>query len=170
MQRQGGLDNAHRMKILEEGMKFNATTVPPEDAQFLMTRQFQVEEIARLYGVPLHMLQSQSKTTSWGSGIAQMSQGFVTYTVAPWLVKWEQELDRKLLTEAEIKDGFYIKHNVGALLRGDPATRADYYTKARNAQTGWMTRNEVRALEDLNPDNEKEAPTDGNVPKFPVAR
>jgi HK97 family phage portal protein len=158
---QGGLSNAHRVKVLEEGMKFNATTIAPEDSQFLLTRSFQVEEIARLYGVPLHMLQSQAKSTSWGSGIAQMSLGFLIYTIAPWLVRWEQELERKLLTEAELDGGFYLKFNVNALLRADAATRASFYAAALNKATGWLARDEVRALEDLNPDgieNEAAAP------------
>jgi HK97 family phage portal protein len=149
---QGGLSNAHRMKILEEGMKFNPTTISPEDSQFLMTRTFQVEEIARIYKVPLHMLQSQAKSTSWGSGIAQMSLGFAIYTLGVWLVRWEQELTWKLLKPEEIAQGYYIKINVNALLRADAKTRADVYTKALNTSTGWMSRNEVRALEDLNPD------------------
>lgn len=162
MQAQGGLDNAHRMKILEEGMTFHQTTIPPEDAQFLMTRTFQVEEIARMFRVPLHMLQSQSKTTSWGSGISQMSLGFVRFTLEPWLIRWEQELSRKLLTEEERAAGFYIKHNVNALLRADAEGRSQFYARALDKAKGWMSRNEVRALEDLNPDDvENEDPTPG---------
>ena len=133
-------------------MKFNATTIAPEDSQFLMTRTFQVEEIGRLYGIPLHMLQSHAKSTSWGSGLAQMSLGFLIYTLAPWLTRWEQELTRKLFSEAEQDAGYYVRHNVNALLRSDPATRASYYTAALNMSTGWMVRDEVRALEDMNPD------------------
>ena len=161
MAAQGGLQNAHRVKILEEGMKFVPTTISPEDSQFLATRGFQVEEIARLYGVPLHMIQSQAKTTSWGSGVAQMSLGFLIYTLSPWLVRSEQELGRKLLTEEEITAGFFLKYNVNALLRADAKTRAEFYTKALSKATGWMGRTEVRALEDLNPDdieNEASAP------------
>lgn len=150
---QGGLKNAHRIKVLEEGMKFNATTITPEDSQFLLTRSFQVEEIARLYGIPLHMLQSQAKSTSWGSGIAQMSLGFLIYTLQPWLTRWEQELGRKLLTKGERADGFFIRFNVNALLRADAKTRADFYEKALDTAAGWMGRQEVRALEDLNPDD-----------------
>lgn len=167
MAQQGGIDNAHRIKILEEGMKFNATTIAPEDAQFLMTRTFQVEEIARLYGVPLHMLQSHSKTTSWGSGIAQMSLGFLIYTLEPWLVRWEQELGRKLFTEAEVADGYYLKHNVNALLRADAVSRARFYTAALNRATGWLARDEVRALEDMNPDGvENETATASEMAPF----
>lgn len=173
MSGQGGLDNAHRIKILEEGMKYVPTTIAPEDAQFLMTRAFQVEEIARLFGIPLHLLQSHSKTTSWGSGIAQMSLGFLIYTLEPWIVRWEQELARKLFTPMELSAGFYIKHNVNALLRADPQTRASFYTAALNKATGWMVRDEVRALEDLNPDGIENEPPSPQMPsaspRFPPA-
>lgn len=152
MEVQGGLTNAHRMKILEEGMKFSKTTIPPEEAQFLQSRAFQVQEIARMFRVPLFMLQDQSKDTAWGTGISQMMLGFLTFTLAPWLLRWEQELTYKLLTPQEITDGFYIKHEVKALLRGDAATRAAFYTAGLDPVKGWLNRNEVRALEDMNPD------------------
>jgi HK97 family phage portal protein len=166
MDAQGGIENAHRVKILEEGMKFNPTTVSPEDSQFLLTRTFQVEDIARFYGIPLHMLQSQAKTTSWGTGIAQMSLGFVIYTLLPWLIRWEQELARKLFTEQEIEEGFFLRFVVNALLRAAAIDRAKFYTAALNTSTGWMDRQEVRDLEDLNPDEiENTAPqTMGMVP------
>lgn len=151
---QGGLENAHRIKILEEGAKFHATTITPEDAQFLQTRQFQIEEIARLYRIPLFMLQSHAKDTSWGTGIGQMQLGFLQYTLAPWIIRWEQEMSFKLLSEKERADGLYIRHNVAGLLRGDSKSRSEYYTKALSPQSGWMGRNEVRALEDLNPEME----------------
>lgn len=169
MQAQGGLGNAHRIKILEEGMKFNATTIAPEDAQFLSTRGFQIEEIARIYGVPLHMLQQTSKTTSWGTGLTQMQLSFVMYSLGPWLVRWEQELDRKLFTDEEIAAGFFTRHNVNALLRADAAARARFYNSALDKARGWLARDEVRALEDLNPDdiaNEAAAPA---VPGFAPA-
>ena len=157
-QKQGGLTNAHRMKILEEGMKYTATTIAPEDAQFIESRSFQVEEIARLYRMPLFMLQSQSKTTAWGTGIAEMSLGFVRYTLAPWLIRWEQELALKLFTQEELDAGFFVRHNLDSLLRGDAKARSDQHTKALSPTTGWMDRNEVRALEDLNPEEVPEAP------------
>ncbi len=159
MQAQGGLENAHRMKVLEEGMTYHANTIAPEDSQFLASRTFSVEEIARLYRVPLHLLQSQSKTTSWGSGIAQMTLGFLQHTLAPWLARWEQALGARLFTEDERRAGYSIRHNVNALLRADPVQRAQFYTAALNPSTGWMSRNEVRALEDLNPDDVENAAT-----------
>ena len=160
---QGGLDNAHRIKVLEEGTKFVATTIAPEDAQFLQTRQFQIEEIARLYRVPLFMLQSQTKSTAWGTGLTEMAQGFFRFTMAPWLVRWEQEMVFKLLSEEQQKTGGYIKHNASGLLRGDPKARAAFYTAALNPQSGWMEKNEVRALEDLNPLEPDPAPPDATM-------
>lgn len=148
---QGGLDQAHRVKVLEEGMDYQPVTIPPEDAQFLKTREFQVEEIARLYRVPLFMLQSHSKDTSWGTGISEQSLGFLRYTINPWLTRWEQEVNFKLYTPAERQQGFFAKHDVSSLLRPDAKGRADFYTKALNPQTGWMKRDEVRKSEDLNP-------------------
>lgn len=148
---QSGLSNAHRVKILEEGMQFKNISIPPEDAQFIKTREFQTEEIARLYRIPLFMLQSHAKDTSWGTGIAEQSLGFLRYTLEPWLIRWEQEVNRKLFTDAERRAGMFFKHNVAGLLRPDPAGRAAFYTQALDPKTGWLLRDEVRELEDRNP-------------------
>ena len=148
---QSGLDNAHRPKVLEEGMSFTQTTIPPEDAQFLESRDFQVAEIARIYRVPLHMIQSVSGSTSWGSGIAEMSMGFVRFTLDPWMIPIEQEMNNKLFTEREREQGYYVKHDTTDMLRGDLDKRASYYTAALDPETGWLDRQEVRAKEDLNP-------------------
>jgi HK97 family phage portal protein len=145
---QGGLSNAHRVKVLEEGAKFVQTTIPPEDAQFLGSREFQIAEIARIYNVPLWMIQSHEKTTSWGSGIEQMGLGFVRYTLQPWLVRWEQEANRKLFTRQEREAGYFVKFNVSALERGDTSARINYY--ASGIQNGWLNRNEARAKEEMN--------------------
>lgn len=166
MAAQGGLRNAHRIKILEEGMEFKPTTIAPEDAQFLATRGFQIEEIARVYGVPLHMLQQTSKTTSWGSGIAQMSLAFLIYTISPWLIRWEQELARKLFTDDELDAGFFLRHNVNALLRADPMARAKFYNAALDKAKGWLVRNEVRTLEDYNPDDVQNETAPAMAPGF----
>lgn len=153
--KQGGLQNAHKIKILEEGAKFVQTTIPPEDAQFLGTREFQIAEIARLFGIPLHMLQSHEKVTSWGSGIEEMTLGFVIYTLAPWIARWEQELNRKLFLPSEQKR-FYVKFNLNALLRGDANSRAEYYGKG--IKDGWLLKNEAREKEDLDPLPEADKP------------
>lgn len=157
LQKQGGLDNAHRVKILEEGAKFVQTSIPPDDAQFLGSREFQIAEVARLYGVPLHMLQSHEKSTAWGSGLEEMTQGFLTFTLGTWLERWEQELNRKLLLPSEQQE-YFVKFNANALLRGTPATRAEFYTKAL-AGKAWMDVNEVRAKEDLKKLDERQLGT-----------
>ncbi len=97
-----------------------------------------------------------------------MSLGFLIYTLEPWIVRTEQELNRKLLTSEERAAGYYFKHNVNALLRADPQSRAQFYTAALSKATGWMQRDEVRALEDLNPDGiENESPAGGAASPFP---
>lgn len=145
-----GLSEAesHRIKVLEEGMKFVPTTISPEDSQFLATREFQIGEIARAFRVPLILLQSHSKDSSWGTGVEQVMIGFVVWTIAPWLVRWEEELNRKLLTEAELDAGYFFKFNTNALLRGDMKARAEFYRSGIEA--GWLTRQQAREFEDFN--------------------
>lgn len=148
-QSQGGLDQAHRVKVLEEGMKWIPTTIPPEDAQFLGTQEWTVAQVARMWGVPLFLLHSHEKATSWGSGLEQMSIAFVQYTLADWAVGAEQEMDAKLLTEAERAAGYYFKFNLTAYLRGDTAARMAMHKAS--IVDGWGNRNEARELEDRNP-------------------
>lgn len=147
--KQGGPDNAFKVKVLEEGMKFISTTIPPDDAQFLSSREFQVAEIARIYGVPLVLLQAMEKSTAWGSGIEQMMIGFVVWTLQPWIVRWEQELNRKLLSSADREAGLFVKFNLNALLRGDMKARGQFYRDLYGI--GAINPNEIRALEDMNP-------------------
>lgn len=149
IEKQGGLDNAHRVKVLEEGMKFISTTIPPEDAQFLGSREFQIAEVARIYDVPLILLQSHEKSTSWGTGIEQLMIGFITQTVQPWVEAWEQELNWKLFTEAERARGLYVKFNLKGLLRGDAASRAALY-KAM-FEVGGITPNQICRFEEIEP-------------------
>jgi len=143
-----GLTNSQRVAVLEEGVKWESIGIPPEDAQFLETRKFQVEEIARIYRVPLHLIQHMEKSTSWGSGIEELGQGLVTYTLQPWLVRWEQRIDSRLIPGGD-RGTRYAKHAVEGLLRGDSAKRAEFYS--RMIQIGVYSLNEVRALEDHNP-------------------
>lgn len=146
---QGGLDNAHRVKVLEEGMKFVTTTIPPEDAQFLGSREFQIAEIARIYDVPLVLLQSHEKSTSWGSGIEQLMIGFVRQTIDPWVDAWEQEMNWKLFTEEEQEKGYYVKFNMNAFLRGDMKARAAFYKELFSV--AGISPNMICALEDIEP-------------------
>ena len=141
-----GLSNAHRTKILEEGLDIATVGIPPNEAQFLETRKFQVQEIARLFRVPPHLLADLDRATF--SNIEHQSLSYVIHTLRPWLVRHEQAIYRDLLFVEERPD-YFVRYQVAGLLRGDTATRYAAYTSA--ITTGWMTRNEARDLEDLNP-------------------
>lgn len=144
--RHQGLSNANRLAILEEGMKYTKTGVPPEDAQFLETRRFQRTEIAAIFRVPPHMIGDLERATF--SNIEQQSLDFVTNTLGPWLVRIEQRLSMSLLTEVE-RTRYYAEFLVAGMLRGDIATRYESYVKGRN--WGWLSANDVRELENMNP-------------------
>lgn len=139
-----GSQNAGKVAILEEGMKYTPISIAPEQAQFLETRRFQINEIARIFRVPPHMVGDLEKLSF--SNIENMSREFVTYTLDPWVVRWEQAMHRALLSEGEKKD-FFFKFNVEGLLRGDYQSRMNGYATAR--QNGWMSANDIRRLEDL---------------------
>jgi HK97 family phage portal protein len=149
----GGLSQAHRLKILEEGMRYQSVGIPPDAAQFLETRKFQLTEIARIYRVPPHMLADLERATF--SNVEHLGQEFVTYTLQPWLVAHEQAIYRDLLDPSE-RVAHFARYNVGGLLRGDIATRYQAYNTGIVA--GFMTRNEARALEDWNPIDGLDAP------------
>jgi HK97 family phage portal protein len=140
----GSSNNAHKVAVLEEGMKFTPISMSNQEAQYLDLRRFQVEEIARLYRVPLHMIGDLSGATY--SNIEQQSLEFVTYTLNPWVVRWEQTVYRRLLTDEE-KKTYFVKFNVDGLLRGDYQSRMNGYATAR--QNGWMSANDIRELENL---------------------
>lgn len=142
-----GLDKSHKLMILEEGLKYHQITIPPDAAQFLETRKFQVTEIARIFRVPPHMLGDLERATF--SNVEHQGIEFVQYTMHPWLVRWEQSIRMKLLSQRERRAGFYAKFNVNGLLRGDFKSRYESYTQAIN--NGWMTPNQVRELEEMNP-------------------
>jgi phage portal protein BeeE len=125
-------------------MKFTPISMSNQEAQYLDLRRFQVEEIARLYRVPLHMIGDLSGATY--SNIEQQSLEFVTYTLNPWVVRWEQTVYRRLLTDEE-KKTYFVKFNVDGLLRGDYQSRMNGYATAR--QNGWMSANDIRELENL---------------------
>ena len=140
----GGSHNANKVAVLEEGMKYTPISISPEQAQFLETRKFQINEIARIFRVPPHMVGDLEKSSF--SNIEQQSLEFVKYTLEPWLVRWEQSMVRSLLTPGE-KQEYFIKFNVDGLLRGDYASRMSGYATAR--QNGWMSANDIRELENL---------------------
>ena len=140
-------EGQHRAAILEEGMDLTVLEVSPEDSQLLETRKFSREEIAQIFGIPPHLVGILDKATF--SNIEQQSLDFVLFHLTPWLVALEQTAERDLLSEAEREAGYYIKHQVDGLLRGDTATRVNAHRVA--VTTGWMNRNEVRELEELDP-------------------
>ena len=139
-----GTQNAGKVAILEEGMKYTPISIAPEQAQFLETRKFQINEIARIFRVPPHMVGDLEKSSF--SNIEQQSLEFVKYTLDPWVVRWEQSLSRALFTPEE-KKRYFFKFNVEGLLRGDYQSRMNGYATAR--QNGWMSANDIRELENL---------------------
>lgn len=141
-----GMLNAHKPMILEGGAKFNPITLNNKDSQFLEARRYQKEDIAMIFRVPLHMLNDLTKANY--NSLEQLSLGFVIYSLNPILVRIEQCMQRDLLTEQERADGYYIKHNLSALLRGDLATRFEVYDKA--VKGGIFTIDDCLALEDMN--------------------
>lgn len=143
-----GAGKAAQAAVIDQGLDFETIGFPPEDAQFLQTRQFQVSEIARIFRIPPHMLADVDRSTSWGSGIEQQEQGYVNHTLRPWSVRIEQQLHKDLLLGRE-RRSYIIEHLYEALLRGDIQARSEAYTKA--ITNGWLSRNEVREKENMNP-------------------
>ena len=140
----GGPNNAHKVAVLEEGMQYKAISLPPEDSQFLSTRQFGVNEICRIFRVPPHMVQDLSHATF--SNIEHQSIDFVVHTLTPWLVRWEQTIVKDLLLQEE-QDTIFPKFNVDGLLRGDYDSRMSGY--ATGVSNGFMSPNDVRRLENM---------------------
>ena len=140
----GGSSNANKVAVLEEGMKYTPISIAPNEAQFLETRKFQIDEIARIFRVPPHMVGDLDKSSF--SNIEQQSLEFVKYTLDPWVSRWEQAMVRALLS-AEEKKKYFFKFNVDGLLRGDYQGRMQGYATAR--QNGWMSANDIRELENL---------------------
>lgn len=141
-----GAKNANKVAILEEGIELEIVDNNPEKAQLDKLRAMQIEAAARIYRVPLFMIQNQTKDTSWGSGIEQQMLGFINLTMAPWFQQWTQAIARDLLTRESFNshEAIFI---VNALVRGDIQTRFNAYKLAER----WMTANEIREIEDMNP-------------------
>jgi HK97 family phage portal protein len=158
-------DKAGGTLILEEGADFQNLGMSAEDAQFVETMKLSRTDIAMFFGVPPHMLGDTEKSTSWGTGIEQQGIGFVTYTLEDWLTCWEDAFNTDLVRDDEQET--YVQFNRNALTRGDISTR--YQAYATGLQWGFISPNEVRALENLNPrddgDRYYEPPnTSGNTP------
>ncbi|HGN4479391.1 TPA: phage portal protein [Streptococcus pyogenes] len=146
-----GTNNSHKVAVLEEGMSYKTIGIPPNEAQFLETRKFQINEIARLYRIPPHMVGDLEKSSF--SNIEQQSLEFVKYTLDPWVVRFEQAFQKALLLPDE-KKNYFIKFNVDGLLRGDYQSRMNGYAIGR--QNGWLSTNDIRRLEDMNPLSKEE--------------
>lgn len=144
----GGLGNRYRIAFLEQGLKYHETMFSPEASQFIEGRKFQLEEVARILGIPLILLQSTEKATSWGTGIEQFMLAFLQFTIRPWLKRWEARLNASLFTPREARS-FFVEALIEDLLRADIKTRQESYNIAITG--GWMTRNEARVRENMNP-------------------
>lgn len=142
-----GLSKSHRIMVLEEGLKFHQVTIPPEEAQFLETRKFQVSEIARIFRIPPHMLGDLERATF--SNVEQQSIDFVVHTIRSWLVRWEQAIRSKFFTVSERRQGVFAEFLVDGLLRGD--TQSRYAAYAIGRQNGWLSANDIRERENMNP-------------------
>lgn len=148
--RHSGANNRGKPVVMQGGLKIEPLTVPAEDAQLIETRRMQVEDIARIYGVPPHMIGHTTASTSWGSGIEQQAIGFVRFTLQRHLVRIEQEINRKFWPRSL---QYFAEFNVSGLERGDYKSRNEGYRVAlgRAGEPGWMTVNEVRRMENLPP-------------------
>ncbi|MEI4273918.1 phage portal protein [Klenkia sp. LSe6-5] len=141
-----GLNAAHDIAVMGSGVSFEQVSFPPADVQFIESRRFQIDEVARMYGIPPHMLFQTDRSTSWGSGIEQQTIGLVVFTLRPWLTRFEQRLSRLLPSPQ------YLSFVVEGLLRGDSAARAAFYKAMW--ELGVYSTNDIRRLED-------QAPVDG---------
>ena len=150
--KRSGLASAHETIVLDRGATFQQLTIPPGDAQFLESRRFQISEVARMFGVPPHMLMDTDKSTSWGTGIEQQTIGWVVYALRPWLTRLEQRITKILKPEP-----VYARFAVEGLLRGDSAARASFYKSMW--ELGALSTNEIRELEER-------APVDGGDVRY----
>lgn len=142
-----GPDHAGSVAVLDQDTEFKAISISPQDAELLESRRFSVTEIARLLGIPPHLVGDVTTSTSWGTGIAEQTDGFVKFTLLPWLLLIEQRVDREVLPGGWYGGSWYSKHSVEGLLRGTPAQRAQFYHQG--ITDGWLSREEVRSKEDL---------------------
>ena len=143
-----GSNNAAKTAIIEEGMDIKTIGFPPDDAQFIETQKWTVQQIARVFRIPPHMLGDVERSTSWGSGIEQQEIGYLTHTLRPWMVRIEQQLNKDVLLKDDRREYFY-EHLVDAMLRTDLKSRMDAYAVA--ITNGIITRNEARERENLLP-------------------
>ena len=142
----GGSNNSGRVAVLEENMSYTPISMPNSEAQFLETRKFQVSEICRIYRVPPHMVGDLEHATF--SNIEHQSISFAVHTIRPWVVRLEQAMNRALFSDKE-KGVYYVRFNMDGLMRGDYKSRMEGYAIGR--QNGWLSTNDIRDLENMNP-------------------
>lgn len=142
-----GVDQSHEIAVLDAGAQFQPVSIPPEDAQFIETRRFGVTEVARLFGIPPHLLMETDKSTSWGTGIEEQNRGLITFTFNPFLVRRDQRVSKELFPV-----GVHAESVTEALLRGDTLKRYTAYGMA--IKDGWLSRAEARRRENLPVDDE----------------
>jgi len=142
-----GMKNTGKPMLLEGGLKFTPFTVKPIDAQLIENKKFQIEDIARIYRVPLHLIQNLDRATN--NNIEHQSLEFIMYTMLPWFKRWEENINMQLLTPAERRAGYYVEFDLRGLLRGDQLSRSRAYAVGR--QWGWLSVNDIRKLENMPP-------------------
>lgn len=142
--KRAGLDKAHEVVVLDKGAKFTQLSIPPQDAQFVESRRFQITEVGRMFGVPPFLLYETEKSTSWGTGLEQQALGWVKYDLRRWYIRVEQRLTKMLGPKTT-----YVRYNVEGLLRGDTASRSAWYSSLW--QVGALSTNDIRELEDQPP-------------------
>jgi HK97 family phage portal protein len=141
-----GLGNSHKVAVLPEAVKWQQVGLSNEDAQLIESMNWSVEDIARYFNVPLHLVQHMVKSTSWGSGLEEMKDEFVTYTMLPWMTNWEGTIQKDLIVATR---RYFVKLNAESLLRGKLKDRYDAYAVGR--QWGWLSVNDILTIEDRNP-------------------
>jgi HK97 family phage portal protein len=141
-----GLGSSHKLMMLEQGEDFERVGLPPEDAQYLETRKFDVEEISRIYNVPLFLLNAMTQSTSWGSGLETLSKTFISFVMMPHVLRWEQEINKKLISVDN--ENQYVKFNMSGMLRSNDTDRWNAYRQA--SYLGVLSIDEIRQLEELN--------------------
>lgn len=142
-----GVDNVGKTMLLEHGIKHKSVGLNPKDAAYIEARKFGIEEIARINGVPLPLI-GHNDGANTQQNFEQLNINYITYTLYPKIVKWEQEAGRKLFSDADKRQGYFARMNLNSLMRADVKSRADYFVKSR--QGGWLTQNEIRKLEGKN--------------------
>jgi HK97 family phage portal protein len=141
-----GLTNAGRPILAEDGLKFSPLQINPVDAQLLESKKFQVEDVCRIYRVPLHLVQNLDKATN--NNIEHQSLEFVMYTMLPWFKRFESCINNQLLNKEQRKNGYYFEYNLSGLLRGDQKSMAEAFAIGR--QWGWLSVNDIRRLMNMN--------------------